>query len=64
MSKCCFIHFKPNKTKKFNGEGENFDLLMDNIKIKKVQKAKLLGVIIDQNLSWVEHTKNLKRSLS
>ena len=64
MSKCCFIHFKPNKTKNFNDEGENFDLLMDNIKIKKVQKAKFLGVIIDQNLSWVEHTKNLKRSLS
>ena len=37
---------------------------MDNIKIKKVHKAKFLGVIIDQNLSWVEHTKNLKRSLS
>ena len=33
MSKCCFIHFKPNKTKNFNEEGENFDLLMDNIKI-------------------------------
>ena len=64
MSKCCFIHFKPIKTKNFNDEGENFDLLMDNIKIKKVQKAKFLGVIIDQNLSWVKHTKNLKRSLS
>ena len=50
--------------KNLNDEGENFDLLMDNIKIKKVQKAKFLGVIIDQNLSWVEHTKNLKRSLS
>ena len=37
---------------------------MDNIKIKIVQKAKFLGVIIDKNLSWVEHTKNLKRSLS
>ena len=59
-----FIHFKPNKTKNFNDEGENCDLLMDNIKIKKVQKAKFLGVIIDQNLSWVEHTKNHKRSLS
>ena len=32
MSKC-FIHFKPNKTKKFNDEGESFDLLTDNIKI-------------------------------
>ena len=40
MSKCCFIHFKPNKTKNFNDQGEHFDLLMDNIKIKKVQKAK------------------------
>ena len=64
MSKCCFIHFKPNKTKNFNDEGEKFDLLMDNIKIKKVQKAKFLGVIIDQNLFWLEHTNNLKRSLS
>ena len=59
-----FYSFKPNKTKNFNDEGENFDLLMDNIKIKKVQKAKFVEVIIDQNLSWVEHTKNLKRSLS
>ena len=38
MSKCCFIHFKPNKTKKFNDEGENFDLLMDNVKIKKFRR--------------------------
>ena len=64
MSKCCFIHFKPKKNKNLNDEGENFDLFIDSIKIKKVQKAKFLGVIIDQNLSWVEHTKNLKRSLS
>ena len=57
-------HFKPNKTKNFNDDGENFDLLMDNIKIKKVQKATFLAVIIDQNLFWVKNTKNLKRSLS
>ena len=36
MSKCCLIHFKPNKTKKLNDEVENFDLFIDNIKIKKV----------------------------
>ena len=64
MSKCCFIHFKPKKNKNLNDEGENFDLFIDSIKIKKVQKAKFLGVIIYQNSSWVEHTKNLKRSLS
>ena len=64
MSKCCFIHFKPNKTKNLNDEGENVDIFIENIKIKKVQKAKFLGVIIDQNLSRVEHTENLKRSLS
>ena len=28
MSKCCFIQFKPNKTKTFNDEGENYDLLI------------------------------------
>ena len=38
MSKCCFIHFKPNTTKKIYDEGENFDLLMDNIKIKKFRR--------------------------
>ena len=54
MSKCCFIHFKPKKNKNLNDEEENFDLFIDSIKIKKVQKAKFLGVIIDQNLSWVD----------
>ena len=44
MSKCCFIYFKPNKTKNLNDGGEHCDLFIDNIKIRKFQKAKILGV--------------------
>ena len=64
MSKCCFIHFKPTRYKEPDNINEDLNLVIDDIKLKKVKKAKFLGVIIDENLTWVEHVKNLKRNLN
>ena len=51
IKKCCFIHFRPTRAKE---EVENDDniLTLNNVVIKKVQEAKFLGVIIDDQLNW------------
>ena len=37
---------------------------LNNTSIHKVQKVKYLGMTIDENLSWEEHVRNLKSSLT
>ena len=63
MTKCCYIHFPPNNYKKTDSD-MNINLLINNFPIKKVDKTKFLGVIIDEKLSWGPHTLNLKRTLN
>ena len=65
MTKCCFIHFKPN-LRSLNAEmnDESLELKINGKTIKKVSSTKFLGVIIDEKLNWDDHVKDLKRKLS
>ena len=63
MSKCCYIHFKPTSESQEPTVPEAI-LNIDSYPIKKVSAARFLGVIIDENLSWDDHIKGLKRSLN
>ena len=33
-------------------ESENFDIILDDVKLARVNNTKFLGVIIDENLTW------------
>ena len=63
MSKCCYIHFKPSSDAKTELSPDE-TLSIADYPIKKVSSAKFLGVVIDENLTWDEHIKTLKRSLN
>ena len=60
MSKCCYIHFKPNKTIEHNPS--NY-LSLDGVPIKKTSTAKFLGVTIDEQLTWDPHVTALRHKL-
>ena len=65
MTKCCYIHFKPNsKCKKMPNSDSNYNLYLDNFPIKKTTATKFLGVTIDENLNWEVHSKDLRRKLN
>ena len=58
--KCKLIVFKGNKT--YNDF--NFTLRLGNVNLKEVPEVKLLGVIIDNKLSYSAHIDNLCRKIS
>ena len=62
MSKCNYILFRP-KTKKVDQPDPFLELKIGNTVIKQVKHTKFLGVTIDENLNWEQHTKDLKRKL-
>ena len=65
MSKCCYIHFKPGvKTVHEEGNLPNLNLKINGCCLKKVKKAKFLGVTIDETLCWDAHIKDVKRKLN
>ena len=65
MSKCCYIHFKPNsKISNENESTEGLKLKINDYCLKKVKTAKFLGVTIDENLNWDVHLKEVKRKLN
>ena len=65
LSKCCYIHFKPQSHPVSESElSKKHDLWIGNYKIKKRTQAKFLGVIIDEKLSWEPHIMSLKRKLN
>ena len=39
-------------------------LKINNRDIEKVNTMKLLGILLDENLSWKEHTKYLKNKIA
>ena len=70
ISKCCYIHFKPSlsrdkqtcaRTRPYERE---YNLFVNDTKIKKVEHAKFLGVIIDEKLSWEPHIDHLAAKLN
>ncbi len=66
MSKCCFIHFRPTNSKSPPDDATKLELKLkiDGCPVKKFTSTKFLGVVIDENLSWNEHIKALKRKLN
>ena len=61
MTKCCYIHFKPKISRTTESE---LCLKIEGFPIKRVDNAKFLGVIIDENLSWEPHVTALRRKLN
>ena len=62
IKKCCYIHFKPSRTKvnpDYREEEEVNILTLNNTVIKRVSEAKFLGVIIDEDLKWNAHIRAL-----
>ena len=64
MTKCCYMHFRPNSTSSENEEDSNLKLEIDGFVIKKCDQTRFLGVIIDEKLNWDAHIKYLKRKLN
>ena len=70
VSKCCFIHFKPNLSRgtltcaRAQIYDRNCKLFLGNETIKKVESTKFLGVIIDEKLSWEAHIRFLEARLN
>ena len=66
IKKCCYIHFKPSRTKvnpDYREEEEVNILTLNNTVIKRVSEAKFLGVIIDEDLKWNAHIQALNSKL-
>jgi hypothetical protein len=72
MSKCCYIHFKPEfesdetcaRTRPFADQNDISNaIFIEGTKISKVASTKFLGVIIDEKLSWVPHIQYLTKKL-
>ena len=42
----------------------NFDLCIDNVKIKETLTMKYLGVIIDSKLNWISHITYVKNKVA
>ena len=70
VSKCCFIHFKPDlsRSKQTCARARPYDreckLFLNNQQLMKVQSAKFLGVIIDEALTWEAHIDYLAEKLN
>ena len=70
MNKCVYMHFRPHhskeerlscaRTRVYNHEPT---LKLLGTKLKKVDKVKFLGVIIDDKLNWESHVENLVTKL-
>ena len=72
MSKCCYIHFRPTsesddtcaRTRPFaDKDDKSRAIFIGGNKIKKVNSAKFLGVIIDEQLNWDQHVQHLTKKL-
>ena len=64
MSKCCYMHFRPNKRHLPDGESSNHTLKIMGVPIKHVTSTRFLGVIIDDKLSWQPHIDYLTQKLN
>ena len=70
MSKCCYIHFKPQlekdetcaRVRPFAYENDQSRAIFINgVKISKVSSTKFLGVVIDEELNWGPHLQYLTK---
>jgi hypothetical protein len=60
-SKCILIY---SRQRARYLEKETLSLFIDNTKLECVEKIKILGLIIDKNLTWQHHINNLCQKLS
>lgn len=67
MSKSVYMHFRPGRysscarTREFGSEKH---ISLHNHTLQKVDKVKFLGVVIDNELSWVDHIDHVKTKLN
>ena len=71
LEKCVYIHFKPrlnNSERKTCARnrivGNELQLFINGQKIKKTDKVRYLGIVIDENLDWNEHIEYLQQKLN
>ena len=63
MSKTCYIYFK-NSYEPPNEYTNDYEIKIMNTPIKRVNETKFLGVIIDENINWNAHIKQLGKKLA
>ena len=70
LGKCVYMHFKPsircssNKNHKPSLANISYSLQLNGIEISKVNKARFLGIIIDEKLDWQAHIDSLIEKLN
>ena len=69
--KCVYMHFRPRfshderkSCARTRVVGSEKQLFINNNKIRKTNKARFLGIIIDENLNWDMHLENLEQKLN
>ena len=63
IKKCCYMHFTPKKKYIVVDDDNAINIVLGQNNIKLVREIKILGVIIDDKLSWKPHTKYLNSKL-
>ena len=68
IEKCCYIHFKPKRTKNIMNQNEDCEgndekLNINGHEIPEVESTKYLGIVIDNKISWVPHIETLHKKL-
>ena len=70
LIKCAHMYFRPNlhykeclSCARTTGYDQGFTLSVNGQKVKKADKVKFLGVIIDENLTWDDQIKHLENKL-
>ena len=71
LSKCCYMHFRPRHNNeerrtcaRVRPFGSELNLQLCGKKLKKVDKVKFLGVIIDDQLNWEAQVSHLETKLT
>ena len=59
ISKTVFINF----TNKINEQPNNYEIYINNIKLKQVNFTKYLGVTVDQHMRWELHITKITKKL-
>ena len=60
LKKCNFMMFKPRQKRRTL----NISVVLNNHDIKQTKEVVLLGVILDENLSWKPHILKVSRKIS
>ena len=66
MKKCCYMHFRPKIGIPNGGQDNNNQhtrIRINDYEIDEVEETKLLGVTIDNKLTWLPHLKLLAKKL-